>query len=159
MKAIDQISKWFGKLSSLSLLLLIILIVIDVILRYLFRITAEWVMELEWHLFGLVILLSGAYALRHNKHVRVDVIYDRLAPRSQKIIDALSYMFLLIPWAFLVVTMSEYYAHNSWLIKEGSPDPGGLCCRYLIKYCIPLAFLLMEMQAVSELVHLWRNKE
>ncbi len=156
---IDKISTFFGGFASASLLLLISLIVIDVILRYLFKITAEWVTELEWHLFGLVILFSGAEALLYHKHVRVDIFYDRFNPRVKKIIDIISYLFLLIPWTYMVVMMSEYYAHNAWMIKEGSPDPGGLCCRYIIKYCIPLGFLILELQGISELIKVIRVKK
>lgn len=155
---IDRISIVFGRLASYTLLLLIVLIVGDVIFRYLFKFTEEWITELEWHLFGVTILFSGADALLHHKHVRVDVFYDRFSDRGKKIIDIISYLFLLIPWTFLVVTMSEYYAHNSWLIKEGSADPGGLCCRYLIKYCIPIGFLLLEMQGFSELLKILRKR-
>lgn len=155
---IDRISSFFGKFASVSLVLLILLIVSDVIFRYLFKWTDEWITELEWHLFGITILFSGADALLHQKHVRVDVLYDRFSPKTKKIIDIISYLILLIPWTYIVVMMSEYYAHNSWLIKEGSPDPGGLCCRYLIKYCIPLAFLLLEIQGIAELVKVVSRK-
>ena len=58
----------------------------------------------------------------------------------------------LIPWCWIIITASYNYAHNSYLINESSPDPGGLPARYLIKFSITLGFILLLLQAIALLL-------
>ena len=51
----------------------------------------------------------------------------------------------------LILWVSTPYVSDSWRILEDSPDPGGLP-RYIIKTAIPVAFLLLLLQALSELI-------
>ena len=38
---------------------------------------------------------------------------------------------------------------DAWYIGEGSPDPGGLPARYLIKFAVPFGLSLLLLQAIS----------
>ena len=109
--------------------------------------------ETQWYLFSLIFLWSAGYALRHNVHVRVDVIFDRVGPRARAWIDLVGTVVFLIPFCVLLIWVSTPYVQASWQVLEQSPDPGGLP-RYLIKTAIPLAFVLLLLQAFSQLVRL-----
>ena len=109
-----------------------------------------WI-ELQWYLFSLLFLLGAAYTLKHDDHVRVDVLYSRLSRRGRAWINVLGTALFLLPFCAVVLWMSIPFVTNSWAILEGSPDPGGLP-RYPIKTVIPLALLFVMIQGVSLLI-------
>jgi TRAP-type mannitol/chloroaromatic compound transport system permease small subunit len=107
--------------------------------------------ELQWYLFGIIFLLGGVYALRRGAHVRVDVLYNLLSVRARAWLDLGGTVLFLIPLAIFALWVSWPAVHNSWLIREQSPDPGGLP-RYPIKVVILVAFALLLVQAGSEVI-------
>lgn len=144
---IDTLIRKAGQAAGWLAFLLVILICFDVFMRYVFSNSQEWMLELEWHLFALVFLLGGAYALQKDQHVRVDVWYVKRDKRTKAWINLLGTVFFLVPWCAVVVYTSFGYAENSLLINERSPDPGGLPARYIIKFSITLGFCLLLIQA------------
>jgi TRAP-type mannitol/chloroaromatic compound transport system permease small subunit len=124
----------------------------DVIMRYIFHTGAVFIQELEWHLFGILFLLAAGFTLLRDGHVRVDIFYARLSRRGKAWVDLLGVLLLLLPVCALVIWSSQKFVANSWAFREGSPDPGGLPARYLIKAVIPLGFMLVALQGVSEAI-------
>jgi TRAP-type mannitol/chloroaromatic compound transport system permease small subunit len=76
----------------------------------------------------------------HDGHVRVDIIYQRLGVKGQAWANLLGVVLLLTSWKFV---------WNAWAILEGSPDPGGIPLRFLVKGCIPAGFTLLLLQGIS----------
>jgi TRAP-type mannitol/chloroaromatic compound transport system permease small subunit len=108
-------------------------------------------LELQWYLFSLAFLLAAAYTLRHDRHVRVDVLYGRLSPRARAWIDLIGTFVLLLPFALIGLIVTWPSVHASWAILEGSPDPGGLP-RFPIKTVSLVAFALVALQGVAEAI-------
>ncbi len=150
---IDSLSEITGKAVSWLTFLMVILVSVDVILRYLFHISFIAAQEMEWHLFALIFLLGGGYTLRHNAHVRVDVVYQRLGKKAKAWINIIGCLFFLFPGCYLMIRTSIPFVHSSFALHETSPDPGGLPCRYLLKMAIPVGFGLIALQGVSLLIH------
>ena len=125
----------------------------DVFARYALGATASWIVDLEWYLTAASIACGLAPALMRGAHVRVDALRDRFGPLTQRWIDVLGGLLLLLPWCGFVVYAASRYAYNSFLIGEGSPDPGGLPYRWLIKMALPFAFALLGVEGVRQL---WR---
>jgi TRAP-type mannitol/chloroaromatic compound transport system permease small subunit len=109
-----------------------------------------WI-ELQWYLFSLVFLLGAAYTLERNAHVRVDVLYGRLSARGKAWIDLVGTVVFLLPFCAFGIWVSLPTVQSSWAVLEMSPDPGGLP-RYPIKTAIPIAFALLFLQGISELI-------
>jgi len=148
IKCVKSSIKYIGEWSSWLNIVLVILISTDVLYRYAFNSTYNWVIELEWQIFGLIFLLGSAYTLQQDKHVRVDVLYNNLSEKWQNLIDILGTILLLIPWCLLGIYTCFNYASNSFYIREGSPNPGGLPALYIIKYIIVLGFVLLLIQGI-----------
>lgn len=127
---------------------LVIFVCFDVFRRYLLKDSAAWIMEMEWHLFALIFLLGAAYTLQNDKHVRVDLFYEKISRKDKAWVNLIGTLLLLIPWCIILIYVSYDYAFNSWLIKESSPDPGGLPARYIIKFIMCLGFFLLLLQAL-----------
>lgn len=145
---IHRLNEQIGRSVSWLNVALVLLVCGDVISRRIFNDTAAWVMELEWHLFALIFLLGAGYAFRHDRHVRVDLFYQKMNVRDKALVDAIGGLVLLIPWCILIIWVSYDYAMVSWTIREGSPDPGGLPARYLIKFAIPVSVFLLLLQGI-----------
>ncbi|MBI2568542.1 MAG: TRAP transporter small permease subunit [Candidatus Schekmanbacteria bacterium] len=107
--------------------------------------------ELQWYLFSLLFLLGASYALRHNVHVRVDVLYGRLGEKGKAAIDVAGTVLFLVPFCVLLAWISLPSVISSWQVLESSPDPGGLP-RYPIKTVFPVAIVLVLVQGLSELL-------
>lgn len=149
---IDKFIERVGKAVSWLNVLLIGLICMDVLFRYFFSFSKNWIIELEWHMFAMIFLLGSAYALQKEKHVRVDVFYQRFSEKTKAIVNLIGTLIFLIPWCYLVITTSYKFFINSWYIREGSPQPGGLPARYVIKGMIVVGFVLLALQGVSLIV-------
>lgn len=150
-KGIEAVSGWFGRLSAWLVLIMVIVIVYDVAMRYLFQAGSVALQELEWHLFALVFLFAGAYSLREDSHVRVDMIYRSrwVGERGRAWIDLIGVLVFLIPFCLLVIWACIPFVEHAFQLGEGSPDPGGLPYRYLLKAAIPLGFTLLLLQGIA----------
>lgn len=146
---LSQINEVAGRATAWLTTFLVLFMCFDVIRRYLFNQTAVWITELEWHVFALIFLLGAGYALKHDKHVRVDLFYAKFSPKGKAWVNLLGTLIFLIPWCLIIITSSYRYAHNAYLINESSPDPGGLPARYIIKFAITIGFVLLLLQAIA----------
>ena len=121
----------------------------DVATRYLLDFTLVAVQEVQWHLFATIFLLGAAYTLRDDRHVRVDVLYANFSPRGKAWVDLLGTVLLLGPFCVIALQLGWYYTEASFLTGEGSPQPGGLPARYVLKLMIPLGLALLLLQGAA----------
>jgi TRAP-type mannitol/chloroaromatic compound transport system permease small subunit len=150
---IDTVNEWIGRGVAWVTLGLVLVVFIDVVMRYLFNTSFVFTQELEWHLFGFIFLIGAGYTLLHDGHVRVDIFYQRLSHKGRAWVNFLGVLLFLIPGCIMVISTSWKFMVNSFSILEGSPDPGGIPLRFLIKGCIPAGFVLLLMQGISLGIH------
>ena len=148
---LEAFVEFIGGLARLCVLALVVLVAANVILRYLFSIGPVALQELEWHLISPIALFGLAYAMKHKADVRVDFVYDRFGPLGKGWIDLASAVLTFLV-ALVIVYLSIPYALQAYDILEGSPDPGGLPYRYLLKIFLPLGFALLMVQAIANLL-------
>ena len=149
---LDLPARWVEALLVWLVPLLVALCFALVVGRYLFSAGSIAAQEaLQW-LHSLVFLLGAAGTLQAGQHVRVDVLQQRWSPRTRAIVDALGYILLLLPFAGFMLWISLDYVAASWALREGSRDPGGLPGTYLLKSLIPVAALMLALQALADLL-------
>jgi tripartite ATP-independent transporter DctM subunit len=149
---LDRISKYAGYVAAFLVVLLSLLVAYDAAMRYLFSAGSIALQEVEWHLFDVIFLLGLTYALKHDKHVRVDIFFERYSKESRSIVQILSMLFLVIPFSLVFLSDSIDMLMQSYLQHEISSDPGGLTHRYMIKSVLVLSFMLLIIQALSEVL-------
>lgn len=149
---VSKIIKLLGEKFSLVYVLLVLLIFVDVAVRAITNKSQVWLGELEWQIFALLFLVGMSYALQEDKHVRVDLFYNKFSQKKQLWTDIVGHIIFLIPWCIVVVITGYKYASNSWYINEGSANPGGLPAKYLIKSMISISFLLLLVTGVNETI-------
>lgn len=149
---IDQFTEWTGRAISWLVIILVLLVGYDVSMRYLFQSGSIGIQELEWHIFSILFLTGSAYTLKHDEHVRLDVLYRSqfLNDKHRALIDAFGSLFILLPFCILIVMSAWPFISQAYIYNEASPDPGGLPARWLIKSMIPLGFILLILQGIAE---------
>ncbi len=151
---IDAFTEYTGKCISSLVIILVILVGFDVSMRYLFNSGSIAIQELEWHLFSIIFLLGSAYTLKHNQHVRLDILYNsKLVSKKMRIwFDILGGLLILLPFCLLIIVSAWPFVIQAYTHGEISPDPGGLSNRWLIKAAIPIGFFMLLAQGISELL-------
>lgn len=156
---IDKSIRYISYLTAFILLSLVLLVIYDATARYLFSEGSTALQELEWHLFDIVILLSIAYTLKHNAHVRVDIFYEKFSEKSKSLVNMIAVLVFILPLSFLIIYIGIGFVEMSFVQNEASSDPGGLTNRWLVKSLMPLSFVLVALQAMKlfiEEVKKWR---
>jgi TRAP-type mannitol/chloroaromatic compound transport system permease small subunit len=151
---IEKFTESTGKAVSWLILGMVLLICYDVAMRYLFQQGSVALQELEWHLFALMFLLGAAYTLKHDDHVRVDIVYQSrfVSDRGRAWINILGTLCFLFPFSLLILFTSWPFVENAFYYHEGSPDPGGLPYRFILKGAILLAFVMLMLQGLADLL-------
>ena len=124
-------------------------ICVVVALRYAFDIGAIFLQESVVYLHGAAFLLGLSYALQHDAHVRVDMLYARFGSRLKALIDILGHVLFLMPLCLTVAIVGTRYAMRSWAVLEGSPEVGGVPAIFLLKTLIPISAALLFAQAAA----------
>lgn len=149
---VDAISTAAGRISSWLILILTLVISAEVVSRYVFGWPLDWVFDTSYMLFGAALLLSGAYALAKDAHVRGDLLYGEFSPRMQAGLDLTLYVLFFVPGVFALVIAGYSFAAESWAIREHSsmtPDGPPI---YPLKMVIPFAGALLLLQGASEML-------
>lgn len=149
--AVDRLTRIASQIASALLLALIALVFFNVFGRYVVGASPVWAQELEWHLMAPVALLGITVLMLEKGHVRVDMLFEHLPERAQHVLDMIS-MLCGAAIAILFIKYSSGFVESAWSIREGSPDPGGLPARYVVKAMIPVAFGLFALQSFANAI-------
>lgn len=150
-RAIDRLSNFVGRITMWLILIVVLISAGNAIIRKVFDVSSNAWLEVQWYLFAAVFLLAAGYVFLHNAHVRIDFISSRLSARARNWIDVLGITLILIPLCLIIINLSWPLFYNAWATGEGSQNAGGLI-RWPVFLMMPLGFLLLLLQACSELI-------
>lgn len=166
-QVVDNISERLGWVSMILVIVTVIIGFFNVVVRYLgqfigVQLSSNRFIELQWYLYSLVFFLGFAYILKHGINVRVDFIYAKWPKKRKAMIDFWGHLFFLVPFCIMAiyVTINPVLVswgrlpNGGWGTWELSPDPSGLP-RAPIKTMIIVAFVLLFLQTIAELIKLW----
>jgi len=148
---VDTLNEWIGKAAAWLGLVAVVICTATATARYALNIGSNAWLEIQWYLNAAVWLLVASWALRRNDHVRIDAIAGRLGPRAQAWIDIVGSVLMLLPAVVIIAWYSWPSLVNSIHVNEYSSDPGGLI-RWPVRILIPVAFTLLALQGISELI-------
>jgi len=146
---IDALNERVGRLAAWLVLAMVFITFLVVVLRYGFSFGRIAIQESITYLHAFVFMLAGAYTLKHNEHVRVDIFYQEMSVKNKAKVDLFGTLFLLLPFTVFIFWISFDYVYNAWKLLEGSREAGGLPFVYILKTLIPLMAGLLFLQAVS----------
>lgn len=150
-KYLDNFSEMVGKGAAYFSVLMVLVTCYVVITRYIFNTGSIAVQESVLYLNAIVVFGAVSYTLKHNGHVRVDVIYGPASVRYKAWVNLFGSIFLLIPVTIFIFVYSWDYVASSWAIREDSPEANGLPFVYLLKSSILLMCFLLVLQGLAEI--------
>jgi len=131
---------------SLSMVAVTFLVVV---LRYAFDLGWIAMQESVTYMHAALFMLGGAYTLQRDDHVRVDIFYQKLSRHGRAWVDLLGTLLLLVPLCLFFLWTGWGYVLESWGMREGSPEAGGIPGVYLLKTLMLLMPALMLIQGLA----------
>ncbi len=140
-----------GKTAACLIVLMMAVQFSIVVLRYVFNVNFIWAQEFVLALHGASFMLIAPWTLMQMRHVRIDVFSERFSLTTQRRINLVGFIFLLIPMMIAIFASSIGYVIEAWSIMEGSAELSGLPGKFLLKTVIPVFAVLMVLAAVIAL--------
>ena len=150
-RAIDALTAFVGRWVYWLILAAVLVSAGNAIIRKVFDMSSNAWLELQWYLFGAVYMLAAAYTLQRNEHIRIDIVSSMLPKRVRDWIEIFGHVFMLLPFAVLMVYESWPFFYNSLISGEMSGSAGGLIL-WPARLMILLGFFLLLLQGISELI-------
>jgi TRAP-type mannitol/chloroaromatic compound transport system permease small subunit len=148
---IDRITGFIGHAVSWLILAAVLISAGNAIIRKAFDMSSNAWLEAQWYLYSAVFLLAAAYTLRQNDHIRIDIVSGILPKAVRNWIDLLGHLFMLMPFAILMIYEGAPFVLTSFQQQEHSSNAGGLIV-WPVKALLLAGFSLLALQGVSEII-------
>ncbi len=150
-RAIDAMNQRIAFVADWLVLLSCLISAGNAFSRYAFNLSSNAWLEIQWYMFGAVVMLGASYTLKRNEHVRVDIVYANVSTRRQIGIDIFGFILFMLPATIIMTYLSWPIFYNAWHMGEISSNAGGLI-RWPVKLLLPVGFFLLSLQGISELI-------
>ncbi|WP_116131644.1 TRAP transporter small permease subunit [Tropicimonas sp. IMCC34043] len=153
IRIIDAVNEAVGRVVSVVAIVFAAIIIYDVIMRYVFNAPTRWAFDVTKQMYGFYFVMLGGYALRHQAHVRVDLVTEMLAPNPRRWVEIIGYVIFFFPFAWVFFTRSYDFALRSW--SQGETTYGSVQLPvYPLKMAMCVAAGLLLLQGISEFLKL-----
>ncbi len=150
-RAIDALTERIGRVVYWLILVVVVISATNAVVRKAFNYSSNSFLEIQWYLFSAIFLVGAGYTLLRNEHVRIDIVSGRLTARAQNWIDVVGIVLFLFPMTVIIGWLSWPLFMDAFVRHEVSTNAGGLTV-WPARLIVPVGFLLLFMQGVSELV-------
>lgn len=151
LHGVETLSTWIGKAFAWLIVALMLVVVVEVFKRYIINMPTAWVFDVSNMMYGTLFMMSGAYALAHDGHVRGDFLYGSMKPRRQAALDLVLYVAFFLPGILALTWAGWVYAGDALKIRETTFNATPLPI-YPFKYIIPIAGATVLLQGISEMI-------
>ena len=148
--AVDRVNEWIGVLIGLTVIVVTGAVIYEVVARSAFGKPTLWSNETTIYLSAMTYLLAGGYALRHRRHVRIDLVYERRSRKTQARLDLITFVFF-VGYAGTLLWVGFEMAWDSFLQRETTATPWDPPI-WPVKMAIPLAGLLLLLQGIANIL-------
>ncbi len=151
----DFINGRLGKILTVIIPIIVLIVVFEVISRYIFNAPTIWAWDVNMLLFAMTVFLGGGFVLKENKHISVDIVYDKWSPRKKAIADLITsplfFFFIgILLWQMCKMTMDSV-AEREVLSTVFAPPV------YPIKILITIGIFLVALQGVAKFIRDFRT--
>ncbi len=132
---------------------LILVSIIDITGRRFLQYSSTPLQELAWHFFFACVMFALGYTYIKDRHVRVDILRERLKARWKARLERGLLIIFLLPMCLILIWFGSRMTWLSYLQDEGSRAALGLSARWIIKAALPVGALLLFMAGCYRLAH------
>ncbi len=152
IKYIEGISEWTGIAAAWLVIPLTLVVTYEVVMRDFFNLPSKWGYDVCWMIYGAQFMIGGAYTLRHKGHVRIDIVYNVMSPRTQQIFDFVVYAVFFLFVSIVFTWAGIKFAADAWIAGEKLSTSTWGFPSGIIKTVIPVAYFLLSLQSLGELI-------
>lgn len=152
LSLVDKTSENLFKITMWLIFPLFLSLFYEVVVRYGFRSPTAWSYDVTYMLYGAMFILCSPYVLSQNKHVRIDLFYERFSPRGRNIVDAVLYLIFFFPPVTVLLFKGIEYAAFSWRIGERSSLSPWRPPLYPLKTIFAIAIFLLLLQGIVQFI-------
>jgi TRAP-type mannitol/chloroaromatic compound transport system permease small subunit len=153
--ALEAVVEFVGRTINWIWIVLVLVIVGNVVGRYVFSVNYIWVEEMQWHMYAVGFMLGIGYAVKHDAHVRVDVLAMTIAPADARLDRARRHSRAArAPVIYVILASAIPFVEASWSRGERSSAPGGLANRWAIKGVIIVAFVYLGLATLARFLRI-----
>lgn len=157
IRLIDAVNEVVGRIISVVAIIFALIIIYDVFMRSALGAPTRWAFDVTKQLYGFYFILLGGYALRHQAHVKVDLVTEHLPPPLRRFVEAAGYVIFFFPFAWIFTRESWKFAMTSW--RQGEVTYGAVSLPvYPLKMAMFVAAVLLLIQGISEFLKLVLNR-
>jgi TRAP-type mannitol/chloroaromatic compound transport system permease small subunit len=149
---IDRAVAAIGRVAMACCLFVVLAEFAVVILRYGLAAGSIRLQESVTYAHAALFMLGAAWTLQIGGHVRVDIVYAAVGPRTRALVDLAGTLIFLLPFAAALMWLSVPYVERSWAILERSREASGLPFVYLLKTLIPIFAVLIALQGIAQAI-------
>ena len=158
IKAIDGLNEVVGRIVSVVAVVFAAIIIFDVVMRYVFNAPTRWAFDVTKQLYGFYFVMLGGYALRHQAHVRVDLVTEMLSATTRRWVEVAGFVIFFFPFAWVFTTRSWAFGVTSW--NQGETTYGSVQLPvYPLKLAMAVAAGLLLLQGIAEVLKLVLNRQ
>ena len=153
IRVIDTVNEIVGRIVSVVAIIFAGIIIYDVFMRSALGQPTRWAFDVTKQLYGFYFILLGGYALRHQAHVRVDLLTTRMTLPVRRWTEVAGYLIFFFPFAWIFARESWKFAMTSW--NQGEVTYGAVSIPvYPLKMAMFVAAVLLLIQGISEVLKL-----
>lgn len=151
LRSIDRLSIGSGKVAALALIALIIVVNLGVFTRRILHNPISWNFDVSYMLWGFLFVVAAAWTQLRDEHVRIDILVNRLPPKTALVLDEVLYIAVCLPTLTILTWKGVEFAWSSWKLRETIPSPPYLPL-YPLKATVPVGMSLLLLQAVAKVI-------
>ncbi len=150
VRYVEAINRIVGRIVMLLIFVMIGILLYSSISRTAFNLPLVWVVEMSQFMLVAYFLLGGAYSMQLGAHVRMDLFYEKWAPKKRAFTDSITAFCLIF---YLVILLMGGISSTEYALIYGQKNYSSWAPPLApIKIIMTIGILLMLLQAVAILI-------
>lgn len=151
LNGIDRFTEYIGRIFIWLIIPLTGVVAFEVISRRVFNAPHIWATEVTDYIYGPHFMLAAAFTLLYKGHVSIDLLFNRMRPRVQGVLEVINHIIFYFPFCGLMFYYGISFAYTSWVQHETSGS-AALPVVPEIKTVIPVTFGLLLLQGIANFI-------
>lgn len=146
---VDRVNRAIGRVAMYLLFVMGGIQLYSTFSRLLTGMPVNWALEMTQFLLATYFLIGAAYSMQENAHVRMDLLYGRLRPQRQAMVDVITILFVIF---YLVVMVRGGWSSTEYAITYNQKNYSSWSPpMWPVKLLMTIGIFLMLLQAISNL--------
>jgi len=145
---VDSMNRKIGVFSMYLIFPMGAILLYSTVMRVIFGYPVNWVMEMSQFMLSAYYLLGGAYSMQLDAHVRMDLFYGMMRPKTRAVTDSITILFVIF---YLVVLLWGGMSSTEYSITYSQKNYTAWApVLWPIKLIMTIGIFLMLLQTIAQ---------